>query len=106
MAAHGTKIIGSSSTNRLQSHIFSLDFERTIATYISVGLKLDTLDSDDDTGGLSRSPVTFASPLTLLTGSWGLSNFVLRKILLIITELAINTMTSPFMSSLSIIHRR
>jgi hypothetical protein len=79
------------------------------ATHTSLGLELGSLDSGssagDGAGGLSRSPGMFASRLTFLAGSWGLSDLVLRKILLIITELAINTTTSPVIISLSIIHR-
>jgi hypothetical protein len=44
--------------------------------------------------------------LTFLAGSRGLSDLVLRKILLIITELAINTSASPLNNSPSIIYRR
>jgi hypothetical protein len=79
-------------------------------TYTSVDLELGSLDLGPGRGegcavGLSRSPDIFALPLTFLAGSWGLSDLVLRKILLIITELAINTITSPVTSSLSIVHR-
>lgn len=51
---------------------------------------------DSNSGaGISRLSVMLALPLTILTGNRRLSDLVLRKILLIITELAINTTASP-----------
>ena len=76
-----------------------------------MGLELDSLGSGSD-AETSRSddvPETSRSddvPMLFLIGSWRLSDLVPRKILLITTELAINTTASPVNSSLSIIHRR
>lgn len=56
--------------------------------------------------GTSNPAVVLVLLLTFLAGSWRLSDLVLRKILLIITELAINTTASPVNNSLSIIYRR
>jgi hypothetical protein len=67
-----------------------------------VGLELDSLGSGSD-AETSRSDDV---PVLFLIGSWRLSDLVPRKILLITTELAINTTASPVNSSLSIIHRR
>jgi hypothetical protein len=65
------------------------------------------VESDSGSGeGTSGLAVVLVLLIMFLAGSWGLSDLVLRKILLIITELAINTTTSPVNSSLSIIYRR
>jgi hypothetical protein len=65
------------------------------------------VESDSGSGeGTSGPAVVRVLLLIFLAGSWGLSDLVLRKILLIITELAISTTASPFNSSLSIIYRR
>ena len=65
------------------------------------------MESDSGSGeGTSDPAVVLVLLLMFLAGSWGLSDLVLRKILLTITELAISTTVSPFNSSLSIIYRR
>ncbi|MGE5661447.1 MAG: hypothetical protein ACM3X1_04295 [Ignavibacteriales bacterium] len=60
-----------------------------------LGLELDSLESGSD-AETSRTDVV---PVLFLIGSWRLSDLVPRKILLITTELAINTTTSPVNSS-------
>jgi hypothetical protein len=67
------------------------------------GLELDYLEPDSRTGGLSCFSVVL-TVLPMSAGSWGLAALVLRKILLRITEPAINTITSPVTNSLNIIH--
>jgi hypothetical protein len=68
------------------------------------GLQLDYfLEPGSRAGGLSSfSVVLTVSPMS--AGNWGLAALVLRKVLLRITEPAINTITSPITNSLNIIH--